>query len=251
MEELNQTYIDKEASLQWLKSGKLSFDEESIIIAGQDQGLLTNGLKKMAGLQKNDQCRFCHSATESPIHLMSGCQILLADGHYTARHNKVCRYLHWKICGEMQLDRSQHIWEHGPPPITSNGKVTVFYDKDIQAGRYIKDKAIKPDIVIWNKKEKTALIIDVAVPNDYGLNRAEREKITKYQDLKNDLKQTWSLKEISIIPVVVGATGLVKKTLKTYLNTIPGKPSCYEIQIAAIKGTTSILKRALGCKYYT
>ena len=214
MEELNQTYIDKEASLQWLKSGKLSFDEERILIAGQDQGLLTNGFKKMAGLQKNDQCRFCHSATESPIHLMSGCQILLADGHYTARHNKVCRYLHWKICGEMQLDRSQHIWEHEPPPVTSNGKVTVFYDKDIQAGRYIKDKAIKPDIVIWNKKEKTALIIDVAVPNDYGLNRAEREKITKYQDLKNDLKQTWSLKEISIIPVVVGATGLVKKTPK-------------------------------------
>ena len=116
---------------------------------------------------------------------------------------------------------------HEPPPVPSNGKVTVFYDKDIQAGRYIKDKAIKPDIVIWNKKEKTALIIDAAVPNDYGLNRAEREKITKYQDLKNDIKQTWSLKEISIIPVVVGATGLVKKTLKTYLNTIPGKPSCY------------------------
>ena len=46
MEELNQTYIDKEASLQWLKSGKLSFDER------QDQGLLTNGFKKMAGLQK-------------------------------------------------------------------------------------------------------------------------------------------------------------------------------------------------------
>ena len=127
----------------------------------------------------------------------------------------------------------------------------MFYDKDIQAGRYIKDKAIKPDIVIWNKKEKTALIIDVAVPNDYGLNRAEREKITKYQDLKNDLKKTWSLKEISIIPVVIGATGLIKKNLKSYLNAIPGKPSYYEIQIAALKGTTSILKRALGCKYYT
>ena len=250
MEELNQKYIDKEASLQWLKHGKLPFDEERIITAGQDQGLLTNGFKKMIGIQKNDQCRFCHSAIESPSHLMSGCQILLADGHYTARHNKVCKYLHWKICGEMQLERTQYIWEHEPPPITSNGKVTVFYDKIIQTGRYIKDKAIKPDIVIWNKQKKTALIIDVAVPNDYGLNRAEREKITKYQDLKNDLKTTWALKEINIIPVVVGATGLVKQNLKKYLESIPGKPSCYEIQIAAIKGTCSILKRSLGYKYY-
>ena len=45
----------------------------------------------------------------------------------------------------------------------------------------------------------------------FQMTRAKQEKITKYQDLKNDLKQTWSLKEISIIPVVVGATGLVKK----------------------------------------
>ena len=60
MEELNQKYIDKEASLQWLKHGKLPFDEERIIIAGQDQGLLTNGFKKMIGIQKNDQCTFSH-----------------------------------------------------------------------------------------------------------------------------------------------------------------------------------------------
>ena len=191
-----------------------------------------------------------HSAIESPSQLMSGCQILLADGHYTARHNKVCKYPHWKICGEMQLERTQYIWEHEPPQITSNRKVTVFYDKVIQTGRYIKDEAIKPSIVIWNKHEKTALIIDVAVPNDYGLNRGEREKITKYQDLKNDIKTTWSFKEIYIIPVVIGATGMVKQNLKKYIETIPEKPSCYEVQIAAINGTCSILKRSLGYKYY-
>ena len=86
--------------------------------------------------------------------------------------------------------------------------------------------------------------------DDYGLNRAEREKITKYQDLKNDLKTNWSLKEINIIPAVIGATGLVKQNFKKYLETIPGKPSCYEVQIAAIKRICSILKRSSGYKYY-
>ena len=138
------------------------------------------------------------------------------------------------------------MWEHEPAPLTSNRKVDIYYDKIIRAGRYIENGAIKPDIVIWDKERKTAKIIDVTVPNDFGLNRAERGKITKYQDLKNDLRRTWSLKDIDIIPVVVGATGLVTKNLKNYLEAIPGRPSIQEAQMGAIKGTVTILKRALG-----
>ena len=172
----------------------------------------------------------------------------MADGNYTARHNKICRYLHWTICKELKVPVEEKIWEHEPEPVSSNGKTTIFYDKEIPAGGYIEGSAVKPDIVIWNKVKKTTHIIEVTVPNDYGLNRAERTKINKYQDLKNDLKRTWSLKEISIIPVVVGATGVIKKNLKEYLKSIPGNPSVYEVQTSAITGTVAILKRALGYK---
>jgi len=65
-------------------------------------------------------------------------------------------------------------------------------------------------------------IREVSVPNDFGLNRAEREKVTKYQDLKNDLRDTWNLNTIEIIPVIVGATGVMKTNLKRYLQQIPG-----------------------------
>jgi len=41
-----------------------------------------------------------------------------------------------------------------------------------------------------DKKNKEAKIIEVSVPNDFGLNRAERHKVNNYQDLKNDLRQT-------------------------------------------------------------
>ena len=89
-------------------------------------------------------------------------------------------------------------------------------------------------------------IIEVSVPNDFGLNRAEREKMNKYQDLKHDLRDTWDLEEIEIIPVIVGATGLVKKNLQEHLRNIPGQPQLAEIQLSAILGTVSIIKRALG-----
>ena len=243
--ELEKPYIDKEESFKWLKKGKLGYENEKIILAAQDQGLMTNGFKKMAKISQNDQCRFCHAAVESTSHLVSACQIMLADGHYTARHNKVCRYIHWAICNHYKID-TQPVWLHEPQPTTATEDITIFYDKAMLPGRYIEGKAIKPDIVIWDKRNKEAKIIEVSVPNDFGLNRAERHKVNKYQDLKNDLRQTLQLETIDIIPVIVGATGLIKTNLKTYLKDIPGSPSAEEIQMCAITGTVSIIKRALS-----
>ena len=98
--------------------------------------------------------------------------------------------------------------------------------------------------------DRSALIIDISVPNDFGINRAERDKVTKYQDLKNALRDEWDLQEISVIPpVIVGATGLMKDNLQSYLDTIPGKPNKYQVQVAAIRGTVSLLKRTLGTSF--
>ena len=93
------------------------------------------------------------------------------------------------------------------------------------------------------------MIIDVSVPNDFGINRAEREKVTKYQDLKVALKEEWNLNQIDVIPVIIGATGLMKDSLERYLSSIPGNPNKYEVQTAAIRGTVSILKRTLGSDF--
>ena len=247
-EEISKNYIDRKGTFQWIQNGELGFDGERMIIAAQDQGLMTNGFKKMCGISENDQCRFCKSAVESTSHLISGCQILMAEGHYTQRHNKVCKYLHWKICQAYRLPTNE-VWNHEPAAVTANDKVTIFYDKEIKAGRYIENKAVKPDIVVWDKQNKTAQIIEVNVPNDFGLNRGEREKVIKYQDLKNDLKDTWDLRHIEIVPIIIGATGVMKNNLQDYLEAIPGKPSKSEVQAAAIRGTVSLLKRALGTAF--
>ena len=244
-EELDKCYIDKQASLKWLKDGRLGYNYERGILAAQDQALMTNGFKKMAGLSQDDQCRFCHEAVESGNHLVSGYKILLADGHYTKRHNKVCRYLHWSICKEYNIE-TKPVWLHEPAMTTAQDDIVIFYDKPLHCGRYIDGGAIKPDIVVWHRTEKWAKIIEVSVPNDFGLNRVEREKQNKYQDLKHDLRDTWDLEEIEIIPVIIGATGLVKKNLSEHLQNIPGNPQLPEVQLSAIKGTISIIKRALG-----
>ena len=145
-EELEKCYIDKEESLRWLKNGVLGFDGERIIVGAQDQGLLTNGFRKMARLSQSDQCRFCKNAVESSNHLVSGCEILLAEGHYTTRHNKICKYIHWKACKELGIEAADNVWEHKPKPVVANEKITIYYDKIIPTGRYIENGAIKPNI---------------------------------------------------------------------------------------------------------
>ena len=50
------------------------------------------------------------------------------------------------------------------------------------------------------------MLIEVSVPSYFGRNNAEIKKITKYQDLKNEVKISWKLKIAEIVPVIVGAT---------------------------------------------
>ena len=80
----------------------------------------------------------------------------------------------------------------------------LTHDKMIPSSVGIAKKALCPDIVLKHKKEKSALLIEVSVPNDFGLNATEIRKMSKYQDLKNDVKMIWKLKKAEIVPVIVG-----------------------------------------------
>ena len=139
-------------------------------MAAQDQGIMTNAFKKMAGLTNDNKCRFCHTETESVSQLIASCQTLLADGYHTARHDGVCKYLHWTICKSLNIKCSSKVWEHQPGKITGSDRHTIYV---IPTATYLENAAVKPDLVIWDKAEKRPLIIEVGIPHDSGLNRAE------------------------------------------------------------------------------
>jgi hypothetical protein len=49
-----------------------------------------------------------------------------------------------------------------PKPVTEHEDVTVLWNQGIQTDREV--LANRPDIIIKNKKDKTCLLIDVAIP---------------------------------------------------------------------------------------
>jgi len=102
-------------------------------------------------------------------------------------------------------------------------------------------------IIIKNKKEKTCTLIDVAIPADGNIVQKEAENKLKYKRLCIEIQRMWNMK-CTIVPVIIGATGIVTRSLRKNLETVPGKHSIDSLQKTAILGTSHIIRKVLQCE---
>jgi hypothetical protein len=61
------------------------------------------------------------------------------------------------------------------------------------------------------------------------------------------IQRIWNLK-CTIIPVIIGATRIVTRSLRKNLGTIPGKHSIDSLQKTAVLGTSHIIRKVLQCE---
>ena len=94
-------------------------------------------------------------------------------------------------------------------------------DKEIKANR--------PDIVIKDKSKSSCTLIDMAVPSERNVATKEVEKIAKYKDLEIEISKMWNMKT-NVIPVVIGALGLIRKRINRHVEQIPGSIRVEELQ---------------------
>jgi GTPase len=75
------------------------------------------------------------------------------------------------------------------------------------------------------------MLMDVAISGDRNVIQKEVEEILKctaityllkYKELKTESQRMWNLKT-KVVPVVIGATGTISRSLRQYLSNIPGK----------------------------
>jgi hypothetical protein len=88
------------------------------------------------------------------------------------------------------------------------------------------------------------MLIDVAIPGDRNVIKTEAERILKYKDLTIEIQRMWNVKT-RVIPVIIGATGTISKSLKKYMSTVPENHDVRELQKTAILGTAHILLKVL------
>jgi len=74
--------------------------------------------------------------------------------------------------------------------------------------------------------------------------KKEAEKILKYEDLTKEIQRMWNI-NARVIPVIIGATGIISKSFRKYVSDIPGNHDVKELQKTAILGTAYISRKVL------
>ena len=87
----------------------------------------------------------------------------------------------------------------------------------------------------------------MAIPAGRNVVQKKAEKKLKYKSFCLEIQRMWNLK-CTIIPVIIGATGIVTRSFRKNLEAVPGKHSIDSLQKTAILGTSHIIRKVLQCE---
>jgi len=72
-------------------------------------------------------------------------------------------------------------------------------------------------------------------------------KEVKIQSLCIEIQRMWNLK-CTVVPAIIGASGIVTRSLRKNMGAVPGKHSIDSLQMTAILGTSHIIRKVLQCE---
>ena len=125
----------------------------------------------------------------------------------------------------------------------SNTDIDVWWDVKIPT--LTKCKHNKPDMILWRKTHNTCYIIDICVCLDVNIPKNIQTKQDNYLPLAAELKRLYEDYTFEVIPIVIGATGLVTLDISDSLKKI-GIENVDEVtancQKCALLGTMKIVK---------
>jgi len=111
------------------------------------------------------------------------------------------------------------------------------------------------------------MFINVATSGHRNVIKKEAEKILKYKNPIKEIQRMWNV-QAKVIPVIIGATGTISKSLRQYLSSITGRHefnknihighSTYTTESVDVKvqntfqGQNNIIREcSTNCKYRT
>ena len=106
-------------------------------------------------------------------------------------------------------------------------------------------EARRPDLIVIDKKEQKGIIIDIAVPADVRVEEKEKENVEKYQDLKKEIRRLWKLRNVEIVPLVIGARGSVSAEFDRWIGKLGITCNVGVMQKTALLRTARILRKVL------
>ena len=129
-------------------------------------------------------------------------------------------------------------YEHMPERVICINSTIIVWDVSVIIDRTV--LAHWPDIVLHDKKEKTWLLISVAISDDSNINTKETETLNKYKDLEIEFIRMWKVRT-----KMTGALRTIKR-LDQNLQLFPAHPSAIELQKIGLLSTAHIILKCWG-----
>jgi hypothetical protein len=125
-----------------------------------------------------DKCRICGTEGETIEHIISSCTVL-AQSEYKKRHDIFAKIIHMNLAVKFNLlkDTPPH-YIYKPESCLENDNYKLYFDRTVLTDIHIQHN--RPDIIILNKQQKQAYLLDIAVPNSHNITQTYNTKINKY-----------------------------------------------------------------------
>jgi hypothetical protein len=137
------------------------------------------------------------------------------------------------------LKNTQPHYSYTPESCLENDSYKLYFDRTVLTDIHIKHN--RPDIIILNKQQKQAYLLDIAVPNSHNITQTYNTKINKYLEL------SVAMRKISILPLVISATGIVPQSLFKNLKILDlDNTLVVEIQKGILSYSCHIVRKFLN-----
>ena len=85
-------------------------------------------------------------------------------------------------------------------------------------------------------------------PFDTRIEKKEEERCNNYCELKYEIARMWRMKDVEVIPVVIGVLGTVTKQFEKWIQKLDLEITVEMLQKLCLLGTARIIRKVLDMK---
>jgi hypothetical protein len=162
-------------------------------------------------------------------------------------HDIFAKIIHMNLAAKFNLLKDTQLhYIYKPESCLENDNYKLYFGRTVLTDIHIQHN--RPDIIIFNKQQKQAYLLDIAVPNSHNITQTYNTKINKYLELSVAMRNLWSLENISILPhIVISARGIVPQSLFKNLKILDlGNTLVVEIQKGILLYSCHIVRKFLN-----
>jgi hypothetical protein len=96
-------------------------------------------------------------------------------------------------CSDICSIEAEILSLYQPTPVSNQPRSPLYFDRTGLTDIHIQHN--RPDIIILNKQQKQAYLLDIAVPNSHNITQTYNTKINKYLELSVAMRNLWCLEK--------------------------------------------------------